>query len=77
LFETQVEFFGHIVSEKGIAVQGDKVEAIKTWPSPKNPIELRTFVGTCVYYRRFQKDFSSIAALFFSVDEKWNPVGVD
>jgi len=70
LFQMQVEFLGHVVSEKGIAMQKDKVEAISTWPSPRNLTEMRAFMGTCGYYRRLVKDFSSIAAPLFQLMKK-------
>ena len=70
LFQRQVEFLGHVVSEKGIAMQKEKIEAIETWPSPTNLTELRAFMGTCGYYRRFVKDFSSIAAPLFRLMKK-------
>jgi len=70
LFRRQVEFLGHVISEKGIAMQEEKVKAIKTWPSPKNLTELRACIGTCGYYRRFVKDFFSIAAPMFQLMKK-------
>ena len=70
LFRRKVEFLGHVVSKEGIAMQEDKVKAIKTWPSPRNLTELRAFMGTCGYYRRFVKDFSTIAAPLFALMKK-------
>ncbi|KAJ8007789.1 hypothetical protein DPEC_G00097840 [Dallia pectoralis] len=59
-FQTSVKYLGHIVSEKGIETDPDKVAALKTWPKPNNLKELRTFLGFCGYYRRFIKDYSKI-----------------
>ena len=59
-FQTSVKYLGHIVSEKGIETDPDKVAALKTWPKPNNLKELRTFLGFCGYYRRFVKDYSKI-----------------
>lgn len=59
-FQTSVKYLGHIVSEKGIETDPDKVAALKTWPKPNNLKELRTFPGFCGYYRRFVKDYSKI-----------------
>ena len=61
LFQTQVEFLGHVVGQDGIKVMEDKIEAIKAWPTPKKMSELKAFLGLAGYYRKFVKDFSKIA----------------
>lgn len=46
-FQTSVRYLGHIVSEKGIKSDPEKITALKTWPK-LNPLrELRTFLGLC------------------------------
>jgi len=70
LFRRSVAFLGHIVSEAGIAMQAEKVQAIRDWPPCRNLTELRAFLGICGYYRRFVKDFSSIAAPLFGLMKK-------
>ena len=46
LFQKQVAFLGHVLSEDGIAVQQGKITAIRDWPTPRNLKELRSFLGT-------------------------------
>jgi len=70
LFQRKVSFLGHVISESGIAVQTEKIQAIQNWPPCQNLTELRNFMGTCGYYRRFVKDFSSVAAPLFSLMKK-------
>ena len=53
LFRHKVKFLGHVVCAEGVATDPDKVEAVKTWPVPRNAKEVRTFFGLCTYYRRF------------------------
>ena len=55
-------FLEYVISAKGIQVDPKKIEAIMEWKQPKNVVEIRSFLGIAVYYRRFVEGFSSIAA---------------
>ncbi len=59
-FQTSVKYIVHIVSEDGVETDPQKIEAIKTWPSPRNLKELRSFLGFSGYYRRFIKYYAKI-----------------
>ena len=45
----KVVFFGYVVSVKGIAVDEEKVKAIKEWPTPKSNAEVRIFMVWLVF----------------------------
>jgi hypothetical protein len=49
----RIEFLGHIVTPDGLSCDPSKVDAIQSWPCPKNIGELRAFLGLSSYYRRF------------------------
>ena len=57
-----VLFLGYIVSDKGLQVDPGKVEAIKTWPTPRSISNVRSFHGLVSFYRRFVHHFSNVAA---------------
>lgn len=57
----EVEFLGHVVTTEGVKPNPNKIEAIKSWPLPKTSKELKSFLGTIGYYRRFIPKFAHIA----------------
>jgi len=61
LFAERVHYLGHVVSANGVETDEDKVTAVRDWPTPTNKTEVKAFLGTCGYYRRFIADFSRIA----------------
>ncbi|CAC5371563.1 unnamed protein product [Mytilus coruscus] len=71
-FERLMEkkFLGHVVSEEGVATNPDKIAAIKEWPTPRTVHEVRSFIGTCSYYRRYIRGFSDIARPLHKLTEK-------
>ena len=58
----KVVFLGFVVSSKGVEVDSEKVKAIQEWPTPKSASEVRSFHGLASFYRRFVRDFFTIAA---------------
>ena len=50
-----------IISESGVASDFNKVQEVHEWPTPTSLQDVRRFVGPASYYRRFVKDFASIA----------------
>ncbi|CAN4123517.1 unnamed protein product [Withania somnifera] len=58
----KVVFLGFVVSSQGVEVDEEKVEAIKSWPTPTNASDVWSFHGLASFYRRFLKDFSSISS---------------
>ena len=60
LFQKSVQFLGHVVSDKGVSCDPQKVEAIKSWKVPSNVKELRSFLGLCNYYKKFISDYSTL-----------------
>lgn len=57
-----VAFLGSIISADGIAMNEDKVKAVREWPVPPSIKVLQRFVGFANCYRRFIRDFSLIVA---------------
>ncbi|XP_071906066.1 uncharacterized mitochondrial protein AtMg00860-like [Coffea arabica] len=62
----------YVVSSQGIKIDESKIEAIKQWPTPRSVPEVRSFYGLTDFYRRFVKDFCTIAAPLTTVTKKNN-----
>jgi ribonuclease HI len=69
-YQKQIHYLGHIISEEGIVVDPEKVQAIQEWPTPRNVTEVRSFMGLAGYYRRFIAGFSRIAHAITSLQRK-------
>ena len=44
------------MSEDGLSMQTEKVEAVSDWPPCRNLTEVRSFLGTCGYGARVGQD---------------------
>jgi hypothetical protein len=71
-YQEQIHYLGHIILKDGIAVDPEKIEAIREWSVPKNLMEVRSFMGLASYYRRFITGFSRIAHPISSLKRKEN-----
>ncbi|KAE8205032.1 hypothetical protein CF327_g7674, partial [Tilletia walkeri] len=61
LFKTSTEFLGHIVSGNGVSMDPKKTESTDDWPTPKCVRDIQVFLGMANFYRRFIKNFSTMA----------------
>ena len=53
LFAEKINMLGHIISEKGIEVNNDKVTQIVEWKTPVNKREVQRFMGLVNWIRNF------------------------
>lgn len=61
-FRSSLRYLGYVVDENGLRTDPEKVKAILDFPTPKNPREVKMFLGTASWYRRFIRNFASIAS---------------
>lgn len=60
-FRNELKYLGYVVNSNGLNVDPSKVEAIVNFPVPTNKKEVKRFIGTVSWYRRFIPNFSTIA----------------
>ena len=61
MLQTEVVFLGHVVSKEGVHPDPTNIAKIIQWPVPQNAKQVKQFVATGSYYRRFVKGFATIA----------------
>ena len=57
----EVRFLGNVLSASCVSVDLEKAETIMSWERLKSVFEIRSFLGSVGYYRRFIEDFSQLA----------------
>lgn len=58
----ELKYLGHIVSNRGIQTDPEKVKAIQDFPRPKTLRQVRGFLGMASWYRRFIPNFALLTA---------------
>ena len=56
-----IKYLGYVIDSEGVHVDPEKIQVIKDWPSPRNLIELRSFLGLANFYCRFVFGFSHLS----------------
>lgn len=60
-YEKEVEFLGYVIAYGVIKTDPKKIDAIANYPLPQTLRQLRSFLGIVGYYRKFIKNYASIA----------------
>ncbi|KAG1445016.1 hypothetical protein G6F56_010064 [Rhizopus delemar] len=58
---SMVEYLGHTISAAGLSPHNHNVDKILKFPTPRNADQVRSFLGTAGYYRRFIDQYAHIA----------------
>jgi hypothetical protein len=74
--QKSVEYLGQIIQGDGVATDPMKITAITKWSSPTNVIELRSFLGLTINYKRFIKNYGVICRPLFNGLKKVNSCGL-
>ena len=82
IFGNRVPFLGLIISKNGLEAEPVKIAAVKNFPIPTNPTEVKAFPCLCSYYRRYVQNFAEKARSLHKASEvsasfNWPPKGQD
>ena len=58
---SETEHLGHLIRHNQLLPTPEKVRAIRDWYTPKNPTEIKSFLGILGYYRGFIPRFAQLA----------------
>ena len=76
LWEKEIVFLGHVLSDEGIKVDSNKIVAVTKWLSPKTITSLWGFISLTGYYIRFVWNYTHIMVPLTSLLKKdafkWN-----
>lgn len=71
-----VHYLGHVITTQGVKPDPEKVQAVSDWPEPHSLTTLRGFLGLTGFYRRFVRNYATLAApltdLLCSTKFTWN-----
>jgi len=66
----EVHYLGHILTSEGIKPNLDKIKAVRDCPVPKKLKQVRGFLGMAGYYRKFIRNFGTIARPLYNLTKK-------
>ena len=66
------KILGHIISERGIKIDPDRVAAIQQIGLPRNKKEIQSFLGKVNFLRRFITNFAEVVKYINSMLKKDN-----
>ena len=61
LFEREIVYLGHVVSQDGVQTDECKIEVMRRWPVPHTVMEVRSFLGFANYCHQFLKGYALVA----------------
>ena len=56
-YKYRIHYLGHSISDEGISVDSEKIEAIMSCPTPRKMIDVRSLVGLVGYCRKFMEGY--------------------
>ena len=58
-YKDRIHHLGQIISDRGISIDSEEIQAMMIWPAPRKLIDVRYLVGLARYCRNFTKEYST------------------
>lgn len=73
----KLKFVGHVIDDKGVAIDSSRAQAIQNYKEPKSISQVRSFLGLASWFRKFINNYSDIATPLIDLTKKdvkfvWN-----
>ena len=77
-FKKHIQYLGHLISADGIQPLPENLKSIAKMPVPRNPKEVKQFLGLVGYYRKFIPRFADISRVLTHLTKNmWNSNGYE
>ena len=79
LFSNNVDCLGHVIDDKGIHAESDKMQHMQEWRTPQNYNEVQKFLGLVQYLAQFMPDIMAYTTLLSGLAHnsrafQWTPL---
>ena len=68
--QPQLKYLGHVISAAGVSADPKNIEAVRTWPVPKNARDVRKVLGMMGFYRKYVKEYGLISRILTDLLKK-------
>ena len=69
----EIEYLGHVITKDGVRPNPAKLKAVAEFPIPKSPTHVKSFLGLSGYYRKFIKNYATVAKPLMELTKISNP----
>jgi len=73
LYAEKLNCLGHMIDERGVHADTDKMARIHEWRKPRNLNEVQRFVGLVEYLAQFMPDVSAYTTLLTGIQRNGHP----
>src|SRR5712672_1239557 len=71
--QRRIEFLGVVLEGNTIQMDPTKIKGVAEWPYPRNPTDVRSFLGFTGFYRYFIPNYSKVARPLLDLTKKATP----